>query len=788
MDRSDGLRFSVLGPVRAWQGDEELNLGSPQQRALLGALLLHEGRAITSDALIAAIWGQDPPSRALSTLRTYAYRLRKVLEADRSRPGTVVSVGTGYAMSFPRGSLDAQVFEERYAEAEKARTEGDPARARTLLTQALGLWQGDALDGTVGPYAEAQRDRLGDRRLSALQAKLQLDIELGRATEAVADLTMLSAAHPLRESLSGLLMLALYRCGRQAEALEVFDRTRRLLAEDLGIDPGGELRELHHRILTSDPELLPARPAPGPSPAPQEVPTAGLPPVAQIPADLSDFTGREEEVALLTEVLKSGSGQATTVVSLSGKGGVGKTALAIHVAHLLSEAFPDGQLYIDLCGAGGLPVEPTAALREFLCALSRSDADLPDDLTQRAALFRSLMVNRRMLVILDNAVDDTQVRPLLPGTGGCAVLVTSRAKPAGLPTTRRVDLDVLTPRDAVQLFTRIVGEERVATEPEAVEDAVVLCGFLPLAVRIAASRLVSRPLWTISSLVERLADERRRLSELRLGTMTVEVTFQLGYERLGAEQARAFRLLAIPETTSFSLPAAAAILGLEPLDAEDIVESLVDLGMLDSPTPGRYRFHQLLRLYGRNLAEQSEHPHERRAALFRLLDHLLATQADAVRMLNSRALVSAPAADASLASLASFASAEEAREWIDAEALAMIGLITQLVGVPHSPLSSAADLLFSLGILREDGRHRAELEGAAVAVLDESVRRGHPRGEARAAYTLGWILASTAREEEARPHIERAVTLCRNLCRDEDDRVVLAEALGLLADLPAREG
>ncbi|MFI9552855.1 AfsR/SARP family transcriptional regulator [Nonomuraea endophytica] len=593
MERSHRLYFSVLGPVRAWQGDMELNLGSPQQRAVLGALLLHEGRAITCDALIAAIWGQNPPLRALSTLRTYAYRLRKVLE-----PGMVVSAGSGYAMSVPEGALDVSVFEEKYAEAERARAEGDLARARTLLAAALGLWRGDAMDGTAGPYAEAQRDRLGDRRLNAQQARLELDIELGRATEAAADLAVLSAAHPLRESLSGLLMLALYRCGRQAEALEVFDRTRRLLAEELGIDPGSELRELHQRILTSDPELLPARPDLKSDPEP-------LPRVAQLPADLSDFTGRDEEVALLAEVLKSGSGRATTVVSLSGKGGVGKTALAIHVAHLLSDAFPDGQLYIDLGGTGGRPVEPAAALREFLCALGHPELDVPEDPTQRAALFRSLMVNRRMLVILDNAVDDAQVRTLLPGTGGCAVLVTSRAKPAGLPTTRRVDLDVLEPRDAVRLFTRIVGERRAVTEPEAAEDAVVLCGYLPLAVRIAASRLLSRPLWTISSLVGRLADDRKRLSELRFGTMTVESTFQLGYERLGPAQARAFRLLTNLTTTSFSLPVAAGALGLEVLDAEELVESLVDLGMLDSPSPSCYRFHELLWLYGRNLAEQS---------------------------------------------------------------------------------------------------------------------------------------------------------------------------------------
>ncbi|MFF0866917.1 BTAD domain-containing putative transcriptional regulator [Nonomuraea sp. NPDC003560] len=601
------MYFSVLGPVRAWEGDKELNLGSPQQRAVLGALLLHEGRAITCDALIAAIWGQDPPLRALSTLRTYAYRLRKVLEPDRSRPGVVVSAGTGYALSVPRDALDVAVFEDRYAEAEKARAEGDPARARTLMSAALGLWQGDAMDGTAGPYAEAQRDRLGDRRLSALQVKLELDIELGRATEAAAELAVLSAAHPLRESLSALLMLALFRCGRQAEALEVFDGTRRLLAEELGIDPGGELRELHQRILTSDPQLLPARvdPGAGPGPSPARHEDEALPRVAQLPADLSDFTGREDEVALLSEVLKSGSGQATTVVSLSGKGGVGKTALAIHLAHLLSDAFPDGQLYIDLCGAGGRPVEPTAALRAFLCALGHPDLDVPEDPAQRAALFRSFMVNRRMLVVLDDAVDDAQVRPLLPGTGGCAVLVTSRAKPAGLPTTGRVDLDVLGPRDAVRLFTRIVGEDRVAAEPAAAQDAVALCGFLPLAVRIAASRLVSRPLWTISSLVRRLADERTRLSELRLGTMTVEATFRIGYERLDATQARAFRLLTALPTTSFPLPVAAGVLGLETLDAEEIVESLVDLGMLDSPSPGHYRFHTLLWLYGRTLTEAS---------------------------------------------------------------------------------------------------------------------------------------------------------------------------------------
>nr|WP_260477495.1 NB-ARC domain-containing protein [Nonomuraea sp. WAC 01424] len=305
-------------------------------------------------------------------------------------------------------------------------------------------------------------------------------------------------------------------------------------------------------------------------------------------------------------MLKSVSGQATTVVSLSGKGGVGKTALAIHVAHLLSDAFPDGQLHIDLCGAGGRPVEPAAALREFLCALGHPDLDVLEDPAQRAALFRSFMVNRRMLVVLDNAVDDAQVRPLLPGTGGCAVLVTSRAKPAGLPTTGRVDLDVLEPRDAVRLFTRIVGEERVASEPAAAHAAGALCGFLPLAVRIAASRLVSRPLWTISSLVRRLADERTRLSELRLGTMTVEATFRLGYERLGATQARTFRLLTNLPTTSFSLPVAADVLGLAALDAEEIVESLVDLGMLDSPSPGHYRFHTLLWLYGHTLTKPSD--------------------------------------------------------------------------------------------------------------------------------------------------------------------------------------
>ncbi|OMI36047.1 AfsR/SARP family transcriptional regulator [Streptomyces sparsogenes] len=597
------LRFTVLGPVRVRRGEEELAAGRPQERALLCALLLRRGRTATAQELVDAVWGGKPPRSALPTLRTYAFQLRRTLG-----PGVLVSDSGGYALHTPADALDLMVCESYEAQARSARAAGDSPRARSLLHQALALWRGEPLGGVPGPYAQAQRARLAEWRLTLLQARLELDLDLGHHTEALAELTALSVEHPLWERLRALQMLALYRGGRQAEALRVYADIRHLLAEELGVDPGPELTELYRNVLCASPALAPA-----PSPRRPPAEAAGpyhAPRAAQLPAEPADFTGRDTLVRRLTGRLAGAPDPVPPVLALRGPGGVGKTALALRVAHAVRGHFPDGQLYADLLGQDPAPADPAAVLGAFLRALGIPAPAVPDGTPERAALYRSTLAGRRVLVLLDNARAGAQVRPLLPGAPGCAVLVTSRARLADLCGAHAVDLDVMSPGEALVLFARVIGEERAAAEPEACRKAVAACGFLPLAVRIAAARLAARPAWTVAALAALLADERGRLDELRIGDLAVASCFASAYGRLAPEQARAFRLLALADGPELSATTAAALLGRDRRDPSvgALLESLVDSGLLESPAPGRYRYHELLRLYARHRADVEDQP------------------------------------------------------------------------------------------------------------------------------------------------------------------------------------
>ncbi|MEU9922411.1 BTAD domain-containing putative transcriptional regulator [Streptomyces griseoluteus] len=741
------LRFGVLGPVRAWRGEVPVNTGSPQQRALLAALLLREGRTATAAELIDALWGTEPPPRALAAVRTYASRLRKVLE-----PGVLVSESSGYAIR-TLAPLDLVVAQELAAQAEKARGAGELGEARQALNRALALWDGEALAGVPGPYAEAQRVRLEEWRLGLLEARLDMDLEQGSHAEAVSELTALTAEHPLRERFRELLMLALYRSGRQAEALAVYADTRRLLAEELGVDPRPGLSDLQQRILRADPALA------EPSSAPQVPPVVPVRP-AQLPASVPDFTGRSAFVAELSEVLASASeaeGRVMAVSALAGIGGVGKTTLAVHVAHRARAAFPDGQLYVDLQGAGPRPAEPQTVLGSFLRALGTADSAVPESLEERAALYRSVLDGRRVLVLLDNAKDAAQVRPLLPGTEGCAALVTSRVRMVGLAGAHLVDLDVMSPEEALALFTKIVGEERVATEKEAALDVVAACGFLPLAIRIAASRLAARRTWTTSVLAAKLADERRRLDELQAGDLAVKATFELGYGQLEPAQARAFRLLGLAYGPDLSLAAAAALLDLGPEDAEDLLESLVDTSLLESAAPGRYRFHDLVRLYARACAERDEHePGERAAALSRLLDFYLATAARvyAIERPGDRTVEHLHPYDHEGLS---FAGHQDALDWLYAEADCLLACVRQ--SVAQGSLRRAVDLLIVAKDLAESGANAHRFGAAATVVRDAAAEAGDALVEGRARTTLAQVHINAGRFDEAEAEAERAVEL-----------------------------
>ncbi|WP_077800132.1 BTAD domain-containing putative transcriptional regulator [Streptomyces sp. JHA26] len=746
---SAALRFGVLGPVRAWRGDKPLPTGSPQQRALLAALLLREGRTATAAELIDALWGEEPPSQALAAVRTYASRLRKVLD-----PGVLVSESGGYAVRGPgNGALDLSLAQDLAVEAEKARAAGDLGRAREVLRRALALWDGETLAAVPGPYAQAQRVRLEEWRLQLLETRLDLDLEQGCHAEAVSELTALTAAHPLRERLRELLMLALYRSGRQAEALAVYADTRRLLADELGVDPRPGLRELQQRILRADPAL-----AEPPAPAPESAAAPVRP--AQLPATVPDFTGRASLVHELSEVLGSAPGAEGRVMAVSavaGIGGVGKTTLAVHVAHRARAAFPDGQLYVDLQGAEGRAAEPETVLGAFLRALGTADSAVPDSLEERAALYRSVLDGRRVLVLLDNARDAAQVRPLLPGTEGCAALVTSRARMVDLAGAHLVDLDVMSPEEALALFTKIVGEERVAAEREAALDVVGACGFLPLAIRIAASRLAARRTWTVSVLAAKLADERRRLDELQAGDLAVKATFELGYGQLEPAQARAFRLLGLADGPDISLAAAAAVLDLPAEDTEDLLESLVDTSLLESAAPGRYRFHDLVRLYARACAERDEHPPgERGAALSRLLDFYLATAAGvyAIERPGDRTVDHLERTE--FAGL-EFSDGTAALDWLHSEAACILACVRQSLG--PSTLRRAVDLLLASKDLAESGASSLGYEAVAFAVRDATAAADDARAEGRARTTLAQVLSRAGRFDEAGAEAERAIEL-----------------------------
>ncbi|WP_406437029.1 NB-ARC domain-containing protein [Streptomyces sp. NBC_00631] len=716
------LRFSVLGPVRAWRGEEPLNTGSPQQRALLAALLLREGRTATAAELIDALWGPEPPSQALAAVRTYASRLRKVLD-----PGVLVSESGGYAVrGLGEDALDLAAAQDLVAAAEKARGAGRLGQARETLNRALAVWDGEPLAGVPGPYADTQRTRLEEWRLQLLETRLDMDLEQGCHAEAVSELTALTAAHPLRERLRELLMLALYRSGRQAEALAVYADTRRLLAEELGVDPRSGLRDLQQRILQADPALAePSSPAPAPLPAPVRP--------AQLPATVPDFTGRSAFVSELSEVLVSAEGRVMAVSALAGIGGVGKTTLAVHVAHQARSAFPDGQLYVDLQGAGTRAAEPETVLGAFLRALGTADSAIPDSLEERAALYRSVLDGRRVLVLLDNARDAAQVRPLLPGTDGCAALVTSRVRMVDLAGAHLVDLDVMSPDEALQLFTRIVGAERVAAEREAALDVVAACGFLPLALRIAASRLAARRTWTVSVLAAKLADERRRLDELQAGDLAVKATFELGYGALDPAQARAFRLLGLADGPDISLAAAAAMLDLSQEDTEDLLESLVDTSLLESAAPGRYRFHDLVRLYARACAERDEQPSgQREAAMSRLLDFYLATAAGvyAIERPGDRLVDHLEATE--YPGLA-FQDRHRAQDWLYTEAMSLLACVRQ--STAPALLRRAVDLLWAAVDLTESGANSREYEATAAAMRDAARAAADVRTEGRALVT-----------------------------------------------------
>ncbi|WP_329520461.1 AfsR/SARP family transcriptional regulator [Spirillospora sp. NBC_01491] len=590
------LVYRILGPVEVSDDGVPVAVDGALRRAVLGALLLEAGQVVSDQALVSALWAV-PPATALVQLRQHVSALRRVLGAP-----TILRRGSGYAIHVEPGGFDLEVFMGLAARGRAAMAGGRPEEAEALLREALGLWGGAPLDGAAHDFVRQARPALEERRLAVLEDWLDVGLALSRHPELVGEILGQLTRNPLRERLRGQLMLALYRCGRQSEALRVFRDGRALLGEELGLEPGAGLRRLERAIHACDPSL---DPAPG-------VGTRREPPRRPpLPADLPDFTGREEQLAEVSRLLETASGRsAPTICVISGGPGTGKSALALHLAHLWEAVFPDGRFHVDLRRDGG---DPMPALARLLSLLGVDGADVPASAAERAELYRYRMAGLRALVVLDGATGEHQVRPLLTGAPGCPVLITCRGRLPGIGFADRVDLGAFAPEDSVELLTRVGGAARVSAEPAAAALVAELCGHLPLALRIAGGRLAATPHSSVGRLAARLGDEDRRLDELRAGDLELRPVLARACAGLAPPARRALRLLGRRGAGRFCATEAAAALAESLDEAEDLIGALMNAGLVeysgtDDGGHDTYRLPTLLGLYARDLPDVPDGP------------------------------------------------------------------------------------------------------------------------------------------------------------------------------------
>jgi DNA-binding SARP family transcriptional activator len=635
LGHASGLRLRILGPVAAWRDGAGLGLGGPRQRAVLGLLAAYRGAGLHREAVIDALWGERPPATAVSLVHAYVSRLRRALDPGRSpqdRRGVLVSAYARYALQATADQLDLLAFEELADRAGAAGSAGDPAAACGWYEQALGLWQAEPLADIEFLRHHPAVVGLALARAAVIARYADAAFSAGLPGRVLPHLRDLAWHDPLDEKAHAQLMIALAATGQQAAALRVYDGLRDRLERQLGVCPGDQLTRAHARVLHHD---LPGASGRAATLAPREAgghrageSMAGQPP-RQLPPPIAALAGRKQELDGLFRLLENaGPGAATVpVAAVCGTAGAGKTTLALHWAHQVADRFPGGQLYVNLRGFSycGPPVPPARAVRGFLRALGVPAAGIPADPDGRAALYRSLLAGRRMLVVLDDASDAAQVRPLLPGSPGCFVLVTSRRQLTGLVAegARPVTLDVLSQAEARELLARRLGRERTAGQAEALDELAGLCARLPLALSLAAAHAAVRPGVPLAGLAAELRDPRTRLDVLdgEDPATSLLAAFCSSYRALSGPAARMFRLLGLVPGPDISAPAAASLAGLSLPQAREALRELARGHLVSEQVPGRFACHDLLRGFAAGRAEACDGEAERRAALSRLSAH-----------------------------------------------------------------------------------------------------------------------------------------------------------------------
>ena len=661
------LGFSVLGPVRAWRGPAELNLGPNQQRAMLALLLLRANQLVSVDDLIELLWEGQPPASAVNVIHKYIGAIRRLLEPDlpaRASGRWLTRHGAAYRLALDEDMSDLVTFRRLIQEAGSAHADGQPADALELLTEALGLRRGACGEGLELYGRNHERFSSVDQEYaSAVAQATDAALASAQPKRILPLLRQLAAGEPLNESLQARLMLVLAASGQQALALEHYQQVRARLGSELGVDPGSEMRAAHTTVLRQ--ELPSAVPGAAPSP---------LVPPAQLPADLSSFAGREAELEQVAQVLGADGGCPTVAICvIDGMAGIGKTTFAIHWAHRAARHFGDGQLYLDLRGfdSSGTATAPEDALYALLCSLGVPAAQVPDGLDARAGMYRSVLAGRRVLIVLDNARDVRQVRPLLPGTAGCLVIATSRNPLTGLAMTDGARLltlklpSVSTARETLELR---LGADRVAAEPESVAEIIRLCGQLPLALAIVAAR-AAHPGFTLGSIAAELQRTRSRLDALGPSGLAADArtVFSWSYDHLSPRACCLFRLLSLHPAADITVAASASLLGVPPDEANRLMAELANTSLLTEYRPGRYCCHDLIRAYASELMETTDLEIDRRTALGRLLDHYLHSARAAQAALKPRRRLTASRPPRPGVTPEQFSGYDSAMSWFTAE-------------------------------------------------------------------------------------------------------------------------
>jgi DNA-binding SARP family transcriptional activator/tetratricopeptide (TPR) repeat protein len=741
------MRFRVLGTLEVRSPDGPCRLAATKQRSLLAVLLLNANRPVDIGRLVEALWPDGAPRTAPVALRTYVSALRRILGlAGRSDLPRLATVPGGYQLHCAPADLDLLAFDDLVTQGRRALAGGRPETAADRLGHALGLWRGRPFeDVALDPGLRAELIRMEERRFVAQESWFESQLALGNHEDALAELRELVTAQPLREPLWAMWMLALYRSGRRAEALRAYRDLRQYLVRELGVEPGQPLRRLHQQILTSHPDLAaPMRPAPHPGASP--VPR-------QLPADIRSFTGREAElIRLLT--LAAGRPQALLVHAIDGMAGIGKTALAVHAAHRLADRFVDGQLFVDLHGFtdGVSPIAPADALDCMLRGLGLSGEQIPHALEARAALYRTRLATKRVLIVLDNAATEEQVRPLLPGAPTCLVLITSRVR-LTISDAEPLTLSALSPAEALDLFVHTAGEARLrSAESDLLTRIVELCGRLPLAIRIAAARLRARQNWSVEHLADRLHDQRHRLTELSAGGLSVSAAIDLSYHHLSPLARRVYRLLGLHPGSDLDTLAAAALADLPVQDAGDLLDHLIDAHLLTEPVPGRYRFHDLIRAHAAAMAAQVDGAEDRQAALTRLSDHYVNTACVAMDVAYPFDSARRPGIRGPLRPGPAFTDHAGAIAWLDTE---LSNVLAVAAAGPDDARHLSATLHHHLRV-QAQCRHAVALHDRARQAAQAA---GHAGDELMALCRLGEIDVQQFRYAQAADHFERAMAM-----------------------------